>query len=67
MQIACKCEKCGNTFMNKEDDLCIELNFVDKTLSFQCRNKNCNHENIFDFGGWKKEQKHSPLPRTKMF
>jgi len=65
MQIACKCEKCHNIFMNKEDDLCIELDFASKKLSFVCRNKNCRHLNVFDFGGWSKKQKHSPLPPTK--
>ena len=67
MQIACKCEKCGQLFMNKEDDLCIELDFKRKTLSFMCRNKKCNYENIFDFGGWKNDQKHSPLPKIRAF
>jgi len=65
MQIACKCGKCGQMFMNQEDDLSIQLDFASQTLSFMCRNKKCNHDNIFDFGGWKKQQKHSPLPQTK--
>lgn len=65
MQIACRCEKCNHLFMNKEDDLCIELDFKRKTLSFQCRNKKCNYDNIFDFGNWIHQQKHSPLPPTK--
>jgi hypothetical protein len=65
MQIACRCEKCGQMFMNKDDDLCIQLDFVNKTLSFMCRNKKCNYDNIFDFGGWSKQAKHSPLPPTR--
>jgi len=66
MQIACKCEKCGQLFMNTDDDLCIELDFMLKTLSFLCRNKKCNHNNIFDFGGWNKQQKQSPLPPIRV-
>jgi len=67
MQIACRCEACTNLFMQKDDDLCLEFDFKQKTLSFQCRNKKCNHLNIFDFGGWQKKQKQSPLPQTKIF
>ena len=52
--------------MNKDDDLCIELDFKRKTLSFMCRNEKCNHENIFDFGGWTKQQQQSPLPKIKI-
>jgi hypothetical protein len=66
MQIACRCEKCGSWFMNKEDDLSIQLDFVEKTLSFMCRNDKCGHDNVFDFGGWNKKQKHSPLPPTRI-
>ena len=66
MQIACRCEKCSQLFMNKEDDLCIELDFKRKTLSFMCRNPKCNHDNVFDFGGWTKQHKHSPLPSIRV-
>jgi|SaaInlV_165m_DNA_1040744.scaffolds.fasta_scaffold85256_2 hypothetical protein len=66
MQIACKCEKCGHMFMNSDDDLCIQLDFLEKKLSFMCRNKKCRHDNIFDFGGWQKQQKHSPLPTIRI-
>lgn len=63
MQIAMRCEKCGNMFMNTEDDLCLQFDFFDKKISYICRNKKCNHDNVFDFGDWKKKQEHSPLPR----
>ena len=66
MQIACTCEKCGQIFMNSEDDLCIELNFKRKIISFMCRNKKCNHDNVFDFGGWMKKQEQSPLPSIRI-
>lgn len=66
MQIACRCGKCNQLFLNKEDDLSIELDFKKQTLSFMCRNKKCNHDNVFDFGGWNKQQKHSPLPQTRI-
>jgi hypothetical protein len=66
MQIACKCGNCGQMFMNSEDDLSIQLDFKDKTLSFMCRNKKCNHDNVFDFGGWNKKQAQSPLPQIRV-
>lgn len=62
MIIACKCEKCGNIFMNQEDDLCLEIDFKERKISFLCRNKNCRHENIIDLRTWKDDQGYSPLP-----
>lgn len=62
MKIALRCENCGNIFMQEEDDICFEIDFKDKQIRFVCRNKKCNYENIFDFGGWLKKQKSSPLP-----
>lgn len=49
--------------MNQEDDLCLELDFYEKKMTFICRNKDCKHENIMDFKPWKEDQKHSPLPK----
>jgi hypothetical protein len=51
--------------MNQEDDLSIEFNFKDKTISFMCRNKKCNFDNIMDMGAWQDNQKKSPLPPTR--
>jgi len=63
MKIACRCEMCGTFFMQDEDDLCLSIDFKEKTISFICRNKQCKYDNIFDFGGWKKKAEQSPLPR----
>jgi len=65
MVIAIRCEMCGHNFMNKEDDLCLEIDFKEKKMSFICRNKKCKHENILDFANWQKQQKHSPLPQIR--
>ena len=62
MRIACRCEKCQNLFIQDEDDICLEFDFAEKNIRFVCRNKNCNHINIFDFGAWKEEQQKSPYP-----
>jgi len=66
MIIAIRCEMCGNLFMDKEDDLCLEIDFKEKKMSFICRNNKCKHENILDFATWQKKQKHSPLPQIKV-
>lgn len=66
MQIAVRCEKCGNMFMNTENDLCIQIDFFDKKISYVCRNKQCNHENICSFANWKETQKKSPLPSMRI-
>jgi hypothetical protein len=65
MVIACRCAKCNHIFMNKEDDLSIEFNFKEKTISFMCRNEKCHHDNIMDMGAWQDNQKKSPLPPTR--
>jgi len=65
MKIACRCELCGNYFMQDDDDLCIEFDFKEKKISFICRNPNCKHENIINISDWQKKQKHSPLPRMR--
>ena len=63
MKIGCRCAKCHNYFMQEEDDLMIELDFKEMTISFVCRNNKCKHHNIFDLSTWKKQQTHSPLPK----
>ena len=63
MRIACRCEACGTVFMQEEDDLCIEIDFKEKKISFICRNKSCKFENVLDIGSWQKRQEKSPLPR----
>jgi len=68
MQIACRCELCGNIHMSEEDDdLCLEFDFKSKTIIFICRNKKCKHENRISLDDWQDNQKKSPLPKTKMF
>lgn len=64
MRIACRCEACGTIFMQEEDDLCLEIDFKVKKITFICRSKGCKHENVLDLGDWKKQQQHSPLPPT---
>lgn len=60
MKIALRCEGCNHIFMQGESDLCLEINFRDKIMTFIC--PTCKHENNLDFKGWKDEQKASPLP-----
>ena len=66
MQIAVKCERCGNIFKQGEEDLCLEIDFMNKTISYICRNSSCKHENILDLSNWQKQQKHSPLPTIRI-
>lgn len=65
MKIALRCEKCGTLFMQGEDDLCLEIDFALKRISFICRNAKCKHDNILDIGDWQKKQQHSPLPKIR--
>jgi hypothetical protein len=63
MQIAVRCEACGNIFKQDEDDMCLEIDFKEKKISYICRNSQCKHDNIIDLKNWKQQQKQSPLPR----
>jgi hypothetical protein len=63
MIIACKCEKCGHIFMDADDDLCLEIDFKDKKITFLCRNPKCRFENVMDMSTWQQESRKSPLPR----
>ena len=60
--LAFRCEQCGHLFVPEEKEICAEIDFKDKQIRYVCRNKDCGFENVFDFGGWKRQQKHSPLP-----
>jgi hypothetical protein len=67
MKIACRCGVCGVLdFMQDGDTMALEIDFKEKTLTFVCKNKECRHINVFDFGGWGKQQKQSPLPLTRI-
>lgn len=63
MRFACRCEICGNFFMQEEDDVFIQFDFKESTISFICRNPKCKHDNIMDLKNWKKKQTHSSLPK----
>ncbi len=63
MRIACRCEKCNTLFMQSDDDICIEIDFKNRTISFVCRAKGCKHHNILDLNTWQKLQERSPLPK----
>ena len=64
MRIALRCEKCCTIFMQEEDDLCLEIDFKEQKITFVCRAKGCEHENVLDLSNWRKQQTHSPLPPT---
>lgn len=66
MQIALRCEKCGNIFKQNEDDVCLEIDFKEKKITYICRNKECRHENCINLFDWKLKQKQSPLPAIKL-
>lgn len=64
MNISIKCEKCSHVFVrDDENDLMLMYDFKEQKITFLCRNKNCGHENVLDFGAWKDKQTKSPLPK----
>jgi hypothetical protein len=65
MNIVCRCEKCGHVYVQDAEDLTLEFDFRDKTITFFCRDKKCNHENIMDLKPWIEQQRQSPLPKIK--
>jgi len=61
MKIGSRCEKCGNIYMQHEDDCTILFDYKEKHISFMC--PSCHHDNIMDWAGWEEQSKKSPLPR----
>ncbi len=64
MRIALKCKKCRTTYMQQEDDICLEIDFYNEQLIYVC--PACKHENRMDIANWKKKQEHSALPRMRL-
>ena len=67
MKLALICEKCGAVVSSTSlDESTLIIDFRQKNMSFICQNKQCKHDNIFDFGNWSEQSKKSPLPRMRM-
>ena len=64
MRIGMVCANCGGTYSQEEDEVALLIDFREQKITFRCRN--CKHENALDLSNWKKQQKHSPLPRPIM-
>jgi len=64
MKIGLRCEKCGNIHMQTEDECTVLIDFKEKQMSFMC--PTCRKDNIFNFGEWEENSKHSPLPRISV-
>ena len=65
MRISLKCAKCGNIYMNEENDLCLEIDFLNSKISYICRNEKCGHMNELDLRNWSEVSKNNPLPRMR--
>ena len=60
MQITIRCKYCGHQFIfDKEDELALEIDFIEEELRFVCREKGCRKINILNFAPRRKTQ---PLP-----
>ena len=60
------CGKCGKINKVDEGGADLLLDFKQKQISFICQNKDCKHDNIFDFNDWQQKSKASPLPGIKI-
>jgi hypothetical protein len=66
MKLAVICEKCGKIHNEDTDGANIVIDFKDKKIFCICQNKDCKHENSFDFGDWQQKSKASPLPNIQI-
>lgn len=67
MKLGLICEKCGNVQTSDSESECtLIVDFKQKHMSFICMNKQCKHDNIFDFGDFAVQSKKSPLPRMRI-
>lgn len=66
MSIALRCgkDKCRKMYMAGDDEQQLEIDFYEMKITFIC--PNCKGENIINMKDWQKQQKLSPLPRTKI-
>ncbi len=66
MKIALICGKCNKVHTEDTDGANLVVDFKNKQFSFICQNKQCKHDNIFDFDDWEGKSKRSPLPPTRI-
>ena len=66
MQIALICARCAKVHTEDTDGANLIVDFRQKHLTFICQNKDCKHDNTFDFGDWNDYSKKSPLPPTRL-
>lgn len=60
MQIVCRCKYCGYVHIsNKDEDLSLEIDFLDEVIRFICRK--CKKENKLQIS-FEKIRKERPLP-----
>jgi len=64
MQMAFICGRCAKVHA-EADDATLVIDFFKKQISFICQNKQCKHDNIFDFGNFAEQSKKSPLPKMR--
>ena len=62
MVLACKCKGCGKIHMNQDDDLTIELDFIEERIRFIC--PGCKTNNEMSLESKKLRNERQPLPTT---
>jgi len=65
MQVALICGKCNKVHTEETDGANLVIDFSKRQFGFICMNKQCKHDNIFDFAEWSEKSKRSALPRMR--
>ena len=60
MVIACKCRGCGKIYMQQDDELTLEFDFLYEKITFVC--PNCKILNELSFESLRERNKKQPLP-----
>jgi hypothetical protein len=68
MRIALKCKHCGYLTISKEDDVTIEIDFLEEKLTYICPQQKCKKSNVLDLskGAKAAQDKRQSLPRIGM-
>jgi hypothetical protein len=71
MRVALKCKHCGYLTISKEDDISVEIDFLEQKITYICPQAKCKKMNILylsggEGGGTSAGPQKPPLPRIGM-
>jgi len=68
MRVALKCKHCGYLSISKDDDISVEIDFLEQKITYICPQAKCKKMNVLDLSGGARaaEVQRQSLPRIGM-